>query len=148
MVQKYDFSNSRLLLNSPSTYLKKVWEVDNNGNKVREIDLQPVFLGGDEKLSRILVSSIRYPVKAQVNGKQGLSLISATITKDGQMIDEKIESNLGFGLDEEALKAFKILPDTWIPANLNAQPVATRVELLLYFSLIPNGNYWTQLFHL
>lgn len=148
LVQKYDFTNQVFLLNTTRNMIRKVWTIDSAGNNIRETLAEPVFLGGNGTVSAIFAYNIKYPDAAVRRNIEGTAVISAIITKDGQMIDEKIESNLGFGLDEEALKAFKILPDTWIPANLNAQPVATRVELLLYFSLIPNGNYWTQLFHL
>lgn len=135
IVQKYDFNNNTFLLNKPSGLITKVWEINSDGSKAKEINIQPVFLGSDEKILTLFVKSARYPAAALERRKKGIVRISATITQDGKMIDEKIESNIGYGLDEEGLKVFRLIPDDWIPASVDGKPIATRIELKISFSL-------------
>ena len=56
---------------------------------------------------------MRYPSDARRNGIQGKVYVSAVITKTGEMIDEKVEEGLGYGMDEEALRIIKMIPDEY-----------------------------------
>lgn len=52
------------------------------------------------------------------------------------MIDEEIASrDLGFGLEEEALRVYKLIPDDWIAAQVNGKATTARVTLSFMFRL-------------
>src|SRR4030095_10006562 len=95
----------------------------------------PIFLGGNSKLSYYFVKYLRYPAPARRMGTEGIVIVSATVTKDGKMIDEKVELGLENGLSEEALRLLQMLPDDWIPLKINGEPVETRVFIPVKFKL-------------
>jgi len=69
------------------------------------------------------------------NGIQGKIYISATITKEGQMIPEKVEEEPGYGRNEEAVTVFQQIPDDWIPAKLNGETVEISIVIPVTFKL-------------
>jgi TonB family protein len=83
----------------------------------------------------LFVKHLRYPADARRRGVDGTVLIAAIITKDGVLINEKIERGLGYGLDEESLKIIQMLPDEWLPVGWGNAPVETKVVLEVKFKL-------------
>lgn len=51
------------------------------------------------------------------------------------MIDEKVEGEAAYGLGEEALRVIQLLPDEWIPLNVNEKSVDTRIFIPIRFLL-------------
>ena len=98
-------------------------------------DEKPVLIGGIDFLMSHLVNSLRYPANARRRGVQGTVWISATITANGRMIDEKVEEGPGHGLNEEALRVIQMLPDDWLPGRTNGQPVDVRIAIPIKFKL-------------
>ena len=99
-------------------------------------DEEPVLIGGMDFLMYHFRSLLRYPAEARRTGVDGTVWISATITQDGKMIDEKVEEGPDRGLHAEALRVMQLLPDDWIPGKVDGQPVDVRISLPVKFRLM------------
>jgi protein TonB len=77
----------------------------------------------------------RYPTAARQAGIKGTLVVSATITKEGKMVNEKVVSGLGHGLDEEALRVARLIPDDWLPLKVHG--VAVDARILIPMNLKP-----------
>ena len=133
--QKIDFTNNTVVFSKPFDALTKSMILEGEILKENNSGEVPVFLGGQSKLLYYLVKYIRYPANARRTGTQGSVFISATVTSDGRLIDEKVEKGLGFGLDEEALRVIQLLPDEWLPLRIKGEAVNTRITLEVKFKL-------------
>ena len=127
--QKYDFSTKELLYDK---YINK----SPNNSEQSEYNRSAIFLGGMSSIYRNFPSQLRYPADARRYGIEGKVYVTATITKDGRMINEKVTKGIGGGCDEEALRVIKLVPDNWIPAlDKNNQPVESEITLPITFKL-------------
>lgn len=112
--QEIDFTNKKVLSSKPIVSLGAVEVINPDGTTTQTNDA-PIFLGGQGLFFYYFVKYMRYPADARRRGVDGTVLVSARITKDGAIVDEKVENRLGYGLDEEALRIIQLLPDTWLP---------------------------------
>jgi len=78
---------------------------------------------------------MRYPATARRYGVDGIVYVSATVTKDGKLIDERVEKGIGSGLDEESLRIIQMLPDEWLPVGWGDEPRDCRVVLQVKYKL-------------
>lgn len=134
--QKIDFTNNIVTNLNPLDISEGYWLIENNNYIEVKPEIPPIFIGGRSWFNYYSWTLLRYPSEARINGIQGKVYLSATITKNGQMIDEKVEKGLGYGLDEEALRVFKQIPDDWIPAKINSELVDIRVVIPVSFKLL------------
>lgn len=63
-------------------------------------------------------------------------MITAEVTEDGQLINERIEKDLGAGLGKEALRVVQMMPDEWKPGQLNGEPVRVQVTIPVMFKIM------------
>jgi len=133
--QQIDFSNNTVLFSKPFKSLVGSLIVDGKNLKENNSGKVPILLGGQAKLSRLFVKYMRYPADARRNGVQGSVIVSATVTKEGLMIDEMIEQGPGYGLNEEALRLIQLIPDDWLPLIINDEALSTRVFIEVKFQL-------------
>lgn len=89
---------------------------------------------GMEQYYREIEQQMRYPIKARKKGVQGTVYIQITINKDGSVSDLKVLQGIGYGCDEEAVRAVKNGP-SWAPAKIRGQPLRFRFVLPVTFSL-------------
>lgn len=76
----------------------------------------------------------KYTTEAQRDKIQGSVILSAILSKDGTISELKVVRGLGYGLDEEAIKAaYKI---KFVPGKKNDQPINVRVSLEFVFQLL------------
>ncbi|WP_316812581.1 energy transducer TonB [Pedobacter heparinus] len=134
--QKFDFSTGKFLSDQPSKFIKKIILQDNNDKPGKEIEAKNFYLGGDPKMLTIVKKCLKYPREAMENNVMGEALLSATLTKEGEIINEKAESQLGFGLEEEWLRVFKLIPPTWVPIMVNGKPVDAKLYFRFKFTLV------------
>lgn len=135
LVHKYDFSTGLFSEETAPKMVVKITMLDDQGNAVKALTPRNIYLGGDAKMISVLVQSIRYPATAQQKNTQGKVHITALLSKDGKLIGEKAETNIGDGLEEEALRVFRLYPADWVPVIEDGKPVSVKVELLIGFSL-------------
>ena len=95
----------------------------------------PYFLYGERYLLTHLMENIRYPEKAKDNGKMGTVFVCIIIDKTGNATDFKVINPIGYGLDDEAIRVLKILPNLWIPATNKKSNVAAEVHIPIRFVL-------------
>lgn len=135
LTQKYDFSTQTFLVQEYPKIVFSVIEVDDQGNAVKDLGTCNLFVGGDAKMGSIIRRSIRYPTMAQETSTQGLVIIEAKLDKLGNISDAKAVSNIGFGLEEEGLRAFKLLSPDWVPVFVDGKPVDVKFRLQIKFTL-------------
>jgi hypothetical protein len=113
--QKYDYATQTFLHEDSAKTVASIKQLDEEGNVVKELGLRNVYFGGDEKTWQIFKYSVRYPETATQKDIQGLVIIEARINKQGKLTAQKAISNIGYGLEEEGLRVFKLLPPDWVP---------------------------------
>jgi TonB family protein len=105
----------------------------------------PIRIGGnDNKVyspSKGIVNPVitykqkpKYTTEGQRDKIQGSVILSAVLSKDGSISEIRVVRGLGYGLDEEAIKAaYKI---KFVPGKKNDQPINVRVSLEFVFQLL------------
>lgn len=94
----------------------------------------PTFPGGDAALLQYLSSKLRYTSAAIEHRIQGRVYLSFLVGIDGSISNVTVLRGLGFGLDQEAIRAVQGMP-RWKPGYQNGRPVAVMYHLPVQFSL-------------
>jgi periplasmic protein TonB len=108
-------------------------------NEVRvfaQVDAQ--FPGGMAKFYKAVTDNIKYPAKARREGIQGKISVEFVVETDGSITEPKVIGKaLGYGCEEEALRAFNTImkEHKWIPAEQNGKKVRLRKTLPITFKL-------------
>lgn len=97
-------------------------------------DADPKFQGGMNTFYNMLARSIIYPEQAKDSEIQGQVMLSFIVDKQGNAIDAKVETGIGYGCDEAALTAFN-KQKGWMPATYQGKPVKMRMRLPVKFAL-------------
>jgi TonB family protein len=100
------------------------------------VDQNPTFPGGEEGLANYLSKNMRYPKGAYNSKIEGTVNVSFVINTNGTLnnISAPKGKRLGYGLEAEALRLVKAMPD-WKPAMQNGKPVKVIYELPVVFML-------------
>lgn len=77
---------------------------------------------------------MQYPTSAQQSGTQGTVYIRFVVRYTGKVTDRKVVIGIGKGLDEEALRVVKEMPD-WIPERDNGKAVSVYYTIPIKFKL-------------
>lgn len=97
-------------------------------------ETKPEFPGGTAAIYRHIAKTMRYPLIAQENGKQGKVIVSFIIEKDGTLSDVRVSKGVDPNLDKEAIRIIKTLPN-FTPGKMNGKPVRTSMSLPVTFKL-------------
>lgn len=89
----------------------------------------PVLIGG----TAALMKEIRYPDQARQLGIGGTVLARIVVTRDGLVESVDIIKSLGYGLDEEVIRALKLMK--FQPAIQQGKPVKVRMAIPVRFSV-------------
>ncbi len=84
-------------------------------------DELPVFTGGTD-IGYFIGNNIRYPQLAVENEVEGRVTEKFVVEKDGSVTDVTTTSQLGYGLEEEAIRMIKKTSGLWKPAMAKSQP--------------------------
>ncbi|WP_320054426.1 energy transducer TonB [uncultured Acetobacteroides sp.] len=79
--------------------------------------------------------NIHYPLTAVENGKSGTVYVLFTVDKYGKTNNYHVEAPLGYGMEEEAIRVLKLIPDNWLPGLLNGEPINVEVIYPIIFRL-------------
>jgi periplasmic protein TonB len=131
---RIDFDNQKVLINKPFTFVDKFMIEKGDSLKDVKLEEEPIFLGGRGNILYYLLG-LQYPVQARREGIQGTVLVSATITKEGKIIDEKVESGPSPVLNNEALRVIQLMPNEWLPGKVNGDEVDIRIFIPVKFKL-------------
>jgi periplasmic protein TonB len=131
---KIDFNTQQVLLNKPSNLISKFLIADGDSFKEVKPEQEPIFLGGRGNIFYFLLG-LQYPLEARRKGMDGTVMISATITKEGKIVDEKVESGRFEVLNNEALRVFQKMADDWLPGKVDGNTVDMRILMPVRFKL-------------
>lgn len=98
------------------------------------VEHEAEFPGGDEALMNYLSTHIVYPAKALELNIQGKVICEFTVTSEGKIKDVKVIKAVGFGLDDEAVRVIKEMPN-WKPGTQNGAKVDSKFTLPVQFVL-------------
>jgi periplasmic protein TonB len=98
-----------------------------------EVTQLPEFEGGMAALMRFLQKNLRYPEPALSLGRQGKIHVRFVINERGKVTDVMLLNKLGDGLDEEAIRVVKLIPDFKSPAKLGGKPVPVYYSVPISF---------------
>lgn len=133
--QQIDFSNQKVILAKPLRLMTSSFIIQGDSLVENTASDLPLFLGGQSRISSYLIKHLEYPMSAKRVGMDGLVFVSAIVTKDGKLINEKVEMGLGYGLDEESIRVIQMLPDEWLPVGWGSQPQDCKVVFQIRYLL-------------
>jgi protein TonB len=95
----------------------------------------PEYPGGEAALSTFVENNISYPQDAVDQNTEGTVNVSFVVDEKGKVMNPVATGkSAGRGLDEEAVKIVKQMPD-WKPGLVHGKPVKTRLLLPVTFKL-------------
>ncbi len=104
-----------------------------NGDSIL-LNQAPAFPGGETALLSFIRSHLRYPSLAARNRVEGKVVVSFWIDEVGRPYGFGVLKGLGGGLDEEALRILREMPD-WTPAVVNGRPTLMQLRIPVVFRL-------------
>ncbi|MBD1393576.1 energy transducer TonB [Mucilaginibacter glaciei] len=134
---QYNYTKNELLFFKPTPVdsLKMYPVIKGSDTVEMKLERCPVFLDGPNRLFLNLAKSIRYPVAARQANIQGDVVVAFTINTDGSLTNFKVKKGLGYGLDQEALKAVTSMEGKWLPGLSNGIPVTVQYLMPVKFAL-------------
>lgn len=96
--------------------------------------IEAAYVGGYVAMQTYIQKKLIYPQTAIELGLQGKVYVEFTIEKNGDISDVKIARGVHEILDKEAVRLIKGMPQ-WIPGELKAKKVRTRVRLPIVFEI-------------
>ena len=91
---------------------------------ISQVDVPPVFVGGQQALNAFVASNIVIP---EAEGVTGVIKVNFVIEIDGSLTNIKIIQNLGPEFATAANDVFKISPK-WLPGEANGNKVRVLME--------------------
>ena len=106
-----------------------------SSNKVFvKAEVAPKFPGGDTELMNYIHKEMVYPEACIKEKKQGRTIISFVVEKDGSLSDYKILRHVHDDMDKEAIRLIKSMPK-WTPAIEKGKYVRCKFVLPVTFKL-------------
>lgn len=137
------FKNGQNEIKGPEfTAYQDAAKIDEERKKEKEIaaalssvkEQKPQFPGGEEALARYIQDNIRYPKEALGVSAGGVALVSFTINSNGDIRKPKLIKEIGWGIDDEALRLVLNMP-RWEPARQNGRAVSMEYTISIRFNL-------------
>jgi periplasmic protein TonB len=98
------------------------------------VDIEATFIGGAVEMKKFILSTVEYPemcIEAKVEGTVHVTFV---VEKDGSVTNVEIERGVHKDLDREAKRVVHEFPN-WIPGEIAAKKVRTRVRIPIVFTL-------------
>lgn len=99
----------------------------------------PEYPGGTSALQQFILSEVRYPTEARINGDMGEVLIGFTIDAQGALSGVRVLRSVSKALDEEAVRVVKKMR-YWIPGKRNGRPVRAEMSIPINFKVVVENN--------
>lgn len=106
---------------------------------IDDVDVKPVFPGGDRAMCEFIFKNMRHPMLTQQLDIEGTAVVRFTIEKDGAITDAKAVRSPHKLLSEEAVRLVKSMP-IWTPGQQNGQPVRVHYTLPIRFKVFSCGT--------
>jgi len=109
--------------------------VGNNDDPTIFVDESPEFEGGHAALLAFVKRHLVYPNTAAEIGKQGTLYVKFIVDESGKVSNILLQNNLGYGLDDEAMRVVKMIPKFKSPGKVQGKPVKTYYQIPIKFKL-------------
>jgi len=107
-----------------------------NSNTIHVIaDKEPEFEGGLKALYAFLAAHLKYPEEARDHGKGGTVYVKFVVDQNGKVGNLLLQNNIGYGLDEEALRVVAMIPNFKTPGIVDGQPVKVYYQVPIKFNM-------------
>lgn len=98
-------------------------------------DSAPEYEGGLKALYAFLGSKLKYPEDARDVGKEGTVYVKFVVDQNGRVGNLQLLNNLGYGLDEEALRVVGMIPSFKSPGKVKGMAVKVYYQLPIKFKM-------------
>ena len=98
------------------------------------VEQMPEFPGGINALGHYLIRNLRYPQRAKQANVSGQVFVQFLVTETGEIRELRILKGIGFGCDEEAVRAVSQMPK-WKPGEQNGKPISVQYNLPVQFTI-------------
>jgi protein TonB len=98
------------------------------------VEEQPQFPGGMEAFYAFVSDRIRYPSAARRMHVEGRVFVQFVVDKGGDLTNIVVVKGVGAGLDEEAVRVMKMVPN-FKPGKQRGKPVRVKMVVPIYFKL-------------
>ncbi|HNX80479.1 MAG TPA: energy transducer TonB, partial [Prolixibacteraceae bacterium] len=105
-----------------------------NTSAFPDVDVKPVFPGGETELQKFIAGQLKYPDDALKNKIQGLVVVGLIVKSDGKVESVKIIRGVHPLLDAEAIRVVSMLP-AWKPGIHEGKPVDVPGVVPVKFAL-------------
>lgn len=75
-----------------------------------EVQVQPMFVGGNAAMQKFIDENLQYPKEAKKNGIQGEVIVKCMIGSDGKVSEAQVEKSVDSALDAEAVRVVGLMP--------------------------------------
>jgi protein TonB len=111
-----------------------------NESKIFEVvEVNPAFKGGHDAMMAFIGKNFKYPDEAKRFDITGRVLISFVVDEEGRITEVRPllppDKQLGYGLEEEAMKVVRMMSGMWTPGKQRNTPVKVRYTLPFYCTL-------------
>ena len=128
--------NNAVLLKKKAVHGRAIIDMHDAAKSNAKVEVMPSFPGGETSLNKFVEDNLQYPEEALENNVEGRVLITFDVDETGKIYRPNVVSNkLGYGLEEEALKVIKSMPQ-WNPGRLQGKNVKTTFTLPIVYQLI------------
>ncbi len=134
LVLEYDYDVDRVIFQQTTDDKSYFYRDGERWIPVAQLEVYPRYKGSYLQFYETIYQYLRYPRRAQEHLVEGISFLSFEINGDGEAINPEIIHSIGYGCDQEMLKAYKKIKDQWIPGIKNGRPIHTRFVVPFVFS--------------
>jgi protein TonB len=104
-------------------------------NKIFQVvEQMPEFPGGEEALMKFIQNNINYPDMERENDIQGRVVVGFVVNEDGSLSDISVKKGVSSGIDKEAVRVVKKLPN-FKPGKQQGKAVRVSYVLPIMFKL-------------
>ncbi|MFY0643288.1 MAG: energy transducer TonB [Bacteroidia bacterium] len=101
-----------------------------------DVQQKASFGNNEDSIYLFIAQNTKYPNIALENNIQGTVMLSFIVDHHGEVKDIKVlSSELGFGLEQEAIRVISLTSGHWNPALMRDRPVSMRFRLPVKFIL-------------
>lgn len=99
------------------------------------VDSAPEYEGGLKALYKFISANVKYPESASERGKGGIVYVKFVVDEKGKVGNLSLLTNVGYGMDEEALRVIAMIPNFKTPAKVKGEAVRVYYQLPIKFTL-------------
>lgn len=127
-------SGTDIIIPTGSTSGSSGTSVSGSAEPLLSASKMPEFPGGEQALLDFVYKNSQYTKLARENNVSGTLYASFVVNENGEVVSEKIERGLGFGMDEMVLNVLQKIPN-FTPAEQNGRNVSIKMNLPIRFQL-------------